>query len=79
MFLNHMESTPRFYSLYLKAPTHAKRCFYDLKGPSTIQTWGVSYCVALPFTWKSMYLKAKEELWKLKYFTMQKYDLQKIL
>jgi hypothetical protein len=22
-------------------------------------------------------LKAKEELWKLKYFTMQKYDLQK--
>jgi hypothetical protein len=25
------------------------------------------------------YLKAKEELWKLKYFTMQKYDLQKIL
>jgi hypothetical protein len=25
------------------------------------------------------YLKAKEELCKLKYFTMQKYDLQKIL
>jgi hypothetical protein len=25
------------------------------------------------------YLKAKEELWKLKYFTMQKYTLQKIL
>jgi hypothetical protein len=25
------------------------------------------------------YLKAKEELWKLKYFTMQKYNLQKIL
>jgi hypothetical protein len=24
-----------------------------------------------------MYLKAKEELWKLKYFTMQKYNLQK--
>jgi hypothetical protein len=23
-----------------------------------------------------MYLKAKEELWKLKYFTMQKYNLQ---
>ncbi len=23
------------------------------------------------------YLKAKEELWKLKYFTMQKYNLQK--
>jgi hypothetical protein len=25
------------------------------------------------------YLKAKEELWKLEYFTMQKYDLQNIL
>jgi hypothetical protein len=25
------------------------------------------------------YLKAKEELWKLKYFTMQKYNLQEIL
>jgi len=25
------------------------------------------------------YLKAKEELWKLKYFTMQKYNPQKIL
>jgi hypothetical protein len=35
--------------------------------------------VALPFTLKK-YLKAKEEeLWKLKYFTMQKYNLSKIL
>jgi hypothetical protein len=25
------------------------------------------------------YLKAKEELWKLKYITMKKYNLQKIL
>jgi hypothetical protein len=25
------------------------------------------------------YLKAKEELWELKYFTMQKYNLQKNL
>jgi hypothetical protein len=33
--------------------------------------------VALPFTLKSIYIKAKDELWKLKYFTMQKYNLQK--
>jgi hypothetical protein len=32
--------------------------------------------VALPFTFKK-YLKAKEELWKLKNFTMPKYNLQK--
>jgi hypothetical protein len=31
--------------------------------------------LALPFTLKKD-LKAKEELWKLKYFTMQKYNLQ---
>jgi hypothetical protein len=35
--------------------------------------------MALPFTLKSKYLKAKEELWKLKYFSMQKYNVQKIL
>ncbi len=28
--------------------------------------------------WLTM-IKAKEELWKLKYFTMQKYNLSKIL
>jgi hypothetical protein len=37
---------------------------------------GVCHTVALPFTLK--YLKAKEELWKLKYFIMQKYNFQKI-
>jgi hypothetical protein len=34
--------------------------------------------MSLPFTLKKD-LKAKEELWKLKYFTMQKYNFQKIL
>jgi hypothetical protein len=38
---------------------------------------GVCHIVALPFTIKK-YLNAKEELWKLKYFSMQKYNLQKI-
>jgi len=32
----------------------------------------VTHTVALPFTLKRI-LKQKEELWKLKYFTMQKY------
>jgi hypothetical protein len=32
--------------------------------------------VALPVTLKRI-LRQKEELWKLKYFTMQKYNLQK--
>jgi hypothetical protein len=34
--------------------------------------------VALPFALK-IDLKAKQELWKLKYFTMQEYNLRKIL
>jgi hypothetical protein len=37
---------------------------------------GVCHTVALPFTLKNI-LRQKEELWKLKYFTMQKYNLQK--
>ncbi len=38
---------------------------------------GVCHTMALPFTLKSM-LRQKEELWKLKYFPMQRYNLQKI-
>jgi hypothetical protein len=37
----------------------------------------VSHCGLAIYIKK--YLKAKEELWKLKYFTMQKYNLPKIL
>jgi hypothetical protein len=40
-------------------------------------TRGVLHCGLAIYIKK--YLKAKEELWKLKYFTMQKYNLQKIL
>jgi hypothetical protein len=35
------------------------------------QTWDVSHCVLAIYTKKKHY-KAKEESWKLKYFTMQK-------
>jgi hypothetical protein len=38
---------------------------------------GVSHCGLAIYIKK--YLNAKEELWELKYFTMQKYNLQKIL
>jgi len=34
--------------------------------------YGLAICI-------KKYLKAKEELWKLKYFTMQKYSVQKTL
>jgi hypothetical protein len=40
---------------------------------------GVCHTVALPFTLKKYLIKAKEELWKVKYFAMQKCNLQKIL
>jgi hypothetical protein len=39
-----------------------------------IKTRGVSHCGLGIYIKK--YLKAKEELWKLQYFTMQKYNLQ---
>jgi hypothetical protein len=38
----------------------------------------VCHTMALPFTFKSI-LRQKQNFWKLKYFTMQKYNLQKIL
>jgi hypothetical protein len=41
------------------------------------QTRGVSHYGLAIYIKK--YIKAKEELWKFKYFTMQKYNLQKIL
>jgi hypothetical protein len=44
---------------------------------STRQTRGVSYCRLAIYMEK--YLKGKGELWKLKYFTMLKHNLQKIL
>jgi hypothetical protein len=42
-----------------------------------IKTRGVSHCGPCHFTLKKSIFKAKEELWKLKYFTMQKYNLHK--
>jgi hypothetical protein len=38
----------------------------------TLKKQGVCHAVALPFTLKLSILKAKEELWKLKYFTIAK-------
>jgi hypothetical protein len=52
--------------------------FCDDTLPSFIKQGVCPTVVALPFTLKK-YLKAKEELWKFKYFTMQKYNLKKIL
>jgi len=43
--------------------------------PLQTQTRGVSHCSLGIYIKK--YLKAKEELWKLKYLTMKKYNLQK--
>jgi hypothetical protein len=37
---------------------------------------GVCHIVALPFKFKGILRQKEEELWKLKYLTMQKYNLQ---
>jgi hypothetical protein len=55
-------------------------CFWvwrkSLENKQTNKTEGCVTTMALPFTLKK-YLRAKQELWKLKYFTLQKYNLQK--
>jgi hypothetical protein len=47
----------------------------DLPAPTSTKTRGVSHTLGLAIYIKK-YLRAREELWKLKYFTMQKYNLQ---
>jgi hypothetical protein len=54
------------------ADDHQCGCITKLEGN---KTRGVSHCGLAIYS----DLEAKEELWKLKYFTMQKYNLQKIL
>jgi hypothetical protein len=49
-----------------------------VKQAAPYEKQGVRHAVALPFTLKSI-LRQKEELWKLKYFTMQKYNCYKNL
>jgi len=54
-------------------------CFGCMIQACKLKQGVVSHCVALPFYIKTYLLKAKEEeLWKLEYFSMQKYNLQKI-
>ncbi len=55
---------------FLPLKTYSKWNFYKKQGVC------LSHCALAIFTFKK-YLKEKEELWKLKYFTMQKYNLQK--
>jgi hypothetical protein len=42
-----------------------------------VKTRGMSHCGVA--TYFKEFLEAKEESWKPKYFTMQKYNLQKII
>jgi hypothetical protein len=48
-------------------------------GLTSLEYVFVSHCGLAVYAHLKKYLTAKEELWKLKYFTMQKYNLQKIL
>jgi hypothetical protein len=60
------------------------KCLTPFRGQLTLQlirleisSEGVCHIVALPFTLKCVLRQKKKILWKLKYFTMQKYNLQK--
>jgi hypothetical protein len=67
---------PPHQGLYFKNAFTLGPCL-TLKEPALfLKEQGVCHTVALPFTLKCIF-KAKEEIWKLKYFTMQKYNLQK--
>ncbi len=59
------------FDTFIRAYGHIETIVRD--GP--IRNKGVSHCVLAIYIKK--YFKAKEESWKLKHFTMQKYNLQK--
>ncbi len=63
------------FNLYFKK---FNKIIFNIPLFHTIHKQWMCHTVALPFTLKN-YLKAKGELWKLKYFTIQKYNLQKFL
>jgi hypothetical protein len=54
-----------------------KMPYLDNRLLEVTKTRGVSHCGLAMHIKK--YFTAKEELWKLKYFTMQKYNFQKVL
>jgi len=64
-------------SFFKQTPNKVMQVHVQKGCPSIQETRGVSHCGLAIYI--KMYLKAKEELWKLKYFTMQKYNLHKIL
>jgi hypothetical protein len=67
-----------YYGMGLKSNVLCKCHFNTAHWRCPNVTRGVSHYVALPFTVKSI-LRQKKKLWKLEYFTMKKYDLEKIL
>jgi hypothetical protein len=75
MFVCHIESSQ------ITAPLGALSWFHNvlMYGGEVIEysTMGVSHCDLAIYIKK--YLMANEELWKLKYFTIQKYNLEIIL
>ncbi len=72
--LSRAKSKSLLYPKHERATcTHSKK----ICPRKVIQTRGVSHIGLVIYIKK--YLKAKEKLKKLKYFTMQKYNLQKIL
>jgi hypothetical protein len=57
---------------------YVQRCSSGLLVGKTNFSQAMCHTVAFAIYIKT-FIKAKEELWKLKHFTMQKYNLQKIL
>jgi hypothetical protein len=64
--------------IYLVQLAHLSCPHLRLQTPALASTRGASHTVALPITLKSI-LRQKEELRKLKYFSIQKYSLPKLL
>jgi hypothetical protein len=69
--LSSLKTLPRYW-IALYTSIRRKHAMYYVQGFLSLSHCGLAIYIK--------YLKAKEELWELKYFTMQRYNnLQKIL
>ncbi len=65
-----------YYQQFVSKLQIIKKLTWRFKRPK-LRKQRVYHTVALPFTFKNVNGKISKGLWKLKYFTMQKYNLQK--
>jgi hypothetical protein len=78
LFIQDKDGLKVFLLSIKEKPTYKKTLRIPKQGRTRPNKQGMYHTLALPFFTLRSIFYAKEELWTLKYFTMQKYHLPKI-